>query len=148
MRMTEKQIQATAHEIAVTISSVQCETGDPPGWEFDMAVHSLATYFMDEAIVSKRIRKFSRREFIDACNVNSSRGKPEVPEVPEAEAAHNCGGPTFGRLTPGCPRCDELQAGAAPRQGWSRRSRYDGGGYGRHSCQDSNCGPCCTAGDW
>ena len=27
---------------------------------------------------------------------------------------HTCNGPTFGRLTPGCPRCDELAAGAAP----------------------------------
>ena len=74
-----------------------------------------------------------------------SRGKAEVPK---AEAAHSCGGPVFGRLTPGCRRCDELLAGAAPRQGWSRRSRYDGQGSGRHSCQDSNCGPICTWGDW
>ena len=29
---------------------------------------------------------------------------------------HTCNGPTFGRLTPGCPRCDELAAGAAPRR--------------------------------
>jgi len=58
--------------IAAVLAAVQLMTDDPPGWEFDMAVHSLATYFMDEAIVSKRIRKFSRREFIDACNVNSS----------------------------------------------------------------------------
>ena len=30
---------------------------------------------------------------------------------------HTCGGPKFGRKTPGCPRCDELLAGApaAPR---------------------------------
>lgn len=27
---------------------------------------------------------------------------------------HTCGGPVFGRKTPGCPRCDELLAGAAP----------------------------------
>ena len=27
---------------------------------------------------------------------------------------HTCGGPTFGRKTPGCPRCDELLSGAAP----------------------------------
>ena len=74
-----------------------------------------------------------------------SRG---VPEVPEAEAAHSCGGPVFGRLTSGCPRCDELAGGAAPRQGWGRRSRYDGRGYGRHSCRESNCGPICTWGDW
>lgn len=37
---------------------------------------------------------------------------------------HTCGGPSFGRLTVGCPRCDELAAGAAPRE-WNR-SQYDG----------------------
>jgi hypothetical protein len=43
---------------------------------------------------------------------------------------HTCGGPVFGRLAePGtCPRCDELRAGAAPRQwvGTARRDVRDG----------------------
>lgn len=27
---------------------------------------------------------------------------------------HTCGGPVFGKLTAGCPRCDEMIAGAPP----------------------------------
>lgn len=27
---------------------------------------------------------------------------------------HTCGGPVFGKKTPGCPRCEELLAGATP----------------------------------
>ena len=27
---------------------------------------------------------------------------------------HTCGGPVWGRKTPGCPRCDELLGGATP----------------------------------
>lgn len=62
---------------------------------------------------------------------------------------HTCGGPNFGRLTAGCPRCDELRGGAAPRRGWGRSSRYDGrvSADARHSCQESNCAPICTWGD-
>ena len=75
-----------------------------------------------------------------------TRAEPEV-EV-EVEAVHTCGGPVFGRLTGGCPRCDELRAGAAPRQGWGRSSRYDGHSTEPHSCQESNCAPICTWGDW
>lgn len=39
---------------------------------------------------------------------------------------HTCGGPVFGRKTPGCPRCDALLAGAAPVQ-WAsaRRAQQD-----------------------
>lgn len=36
----------------------------------------------------------------------------------EKKTAHTCnngGGPNFGKKTPGCPRCDELITGAAPR---------------------------------
>jgi hypothetical protein len=67
---------------------------------------------------------------------------------PEAEAVHTCGGPVFGRLTGGCHRCDELRAGAAPKQGWGRSSRFDGYATEKHSCQESNCAPICTWGDW
>lgn len=34
---------------------------------------------------------------------------------------HTCNdgrGPAFGRATAGCPRCDELIAGAKPQRGW------------------------------
>jgi hypothetical protein len=87
----------------------------------------------------------------------------------EAPTRHTCNdgrGPFFGRKTPGCPRCDELLAGAEPRQlpAWKqalyeegRRRRDDdaeraaairahfapGGPHSR-----ANCGPVCTFGDW
>jgi len=76
---------------------------------------------------------------------------------------HTCGGPVFGRKTPGCPRCDELLAGAAPVQ-WAGRERCtkcggpDDAGcmvpvcyacqIKAHDCRASNCGPVCTAFDW
>ena len=31
---------------------------------------------------------------------------------------HTCGGPVFGKKTIGCPRCDELLAGAPAVKGW------------------------------
>ena len=65
---------------------------------------------------------------------------------------HTCGGPVFGRKTPGCPRCDELLAGAKPVQ-WSttRRAREDAQlarHIRAHSCRLSGCGPVCTAFEW
>ncbi len=74
---------------------------------------------------------------------------------------HTCNGargPAFGRKTPGCPRCDEMIAGAAPvRQPGSRQRQRDeaersaamrahfaaGGVHSR-----GECGPVCTAFDW
>jgi hypothetical protein len=40
---------------------------------------------------------------------------------------HTCGGPVFGKKTPGCPRCDELLAGATPVvwAGADRKRRQD-----------------------
>jgi len=41
---------------------------------------------------------------------------------------HSCGGPVFGRLTDGCPRCDELRDGATPiKVTWYDAPRYSGG---------------------
>jgi len=40
-----------------------------------------------------------------------------------SKTAHTCNdgrGPMFGKKTAGCPRCDELAAGSAPR-GWNKR---------------------------
>lgn len=37
---------------------------------------------------------------------------------------HTCGGPVFGRKTAGCPRCDELLAGAMPVQ-WAIQRRRE-----------------------
>lgn len=57
----------------------------------------------------------------------------------------------FGRREPGCPRCAELAAGAAPRQGWSVRRTYEAqqiAAIRAHDCQKSGCGPVCTFGDW
>lgn len=72
---------------------------------------------------------------------------------------HTCGGPVFGKKTPGCPRCDELLAGAAPViQAWRSRptrkqedeqrcreirAHFDGQ---RH--RSGGCGPVCTFGEW
>jgi hypothetical protein len=80
--------------------------------------------------------------------------------VPDATVTtkHTCGGPVFGRKTPGCPRCDELLAGAEPvRQEWRDRARRNaeqdrrsiaahfapGGPHAR-----GDCGPVCTFADW
>lgn len=70
---------------------------------------------------------------------------------------HTCNagqGPAFGRKSPGCPRCDELLAGSAPRQqAWrSRETRAQQDArmcaeIRAHSCQVSNCGPVCTFGE-
>lgn len=70
---------------------------------------------------------------------------------------HNCGGPVFGRKTVGCPRCDELLAGAAPvvwksfetaeqrRYAFSEqlRAHFDSDAH-----RSGKCGPVCTFGDW
>jgi len=69
---------------------------------------------------------------------------------------HTCGGPAFGRKTPGCPRCDELLNGAAPVvQPWRRRGSDDARrsreihehfASARH--RSGGCGPVCTFGEW
>lgn len=65
---------------------------------------------------------------------------------------HTCGGPVFGKKTPGCPRCDELLAGAKPVQ-WAiqqRRARDEQfrRDLAAHDCKRSHCMPVCTFGDW
>lgn len=66
---------------------------------------------------------------------------------------HNCGGPIFGRLTIGCPRCDELRAGADPirwrvadRSAQAQRTLI--AAIRAHDCKRAGCGPVCTAFDW
>ena len=45
---------------------------------------------------------------------------------PAVATRHTCGGPVFGQKTPGCPRCDELLAGAEPvRWAWTSRKADD-----------------------
>ena len=68
-----------------------------------------------------------------------------------AVTAHTCGGPVFGRRTIGCPRCDELVAGAAPVL-WANSRRDDDVRRARevraHRCDLRGCGSVCTFGDW
>lgn len=64
----------------------------------------------------------------------------------------------FGRPTKvvgACARCDELRAGAAPREGWGRtraQRATDADRFRRelksHDCIKSHCGPVCTAFEW
>lgn len=51
---------------------------------------------------------------------------------------HTCGGPKFGRKTPGCPRCDELIAGATPRDRLTSRPPSPGT---KHTCCPPGRGP-------
>lgn len=74
---------------------------------------------------------------------------------------HTCGGPAFGRKTPGCPRCDELLAGAAPiQQPWrgsrqrDERERREASRAHFASARHNDpshphwCGRVCTFGEW
>lgn len=75
---------------------------------------------------------------------------------------HTCNGgrgPAFGRKTPGCPRCDELAAGAEPRTlNWVSRKQQDEqrvveirdhfrSEKHRSGCCNGGLGVC-TFGDW
>lgn len=69
---------------------------------------------------------------------------------------HTCGGPVFGKKTAGCPRCDELLAGAPPVQ-WNgtRRAQMEreqiaanSAHFASHKHRSGGCGPVCTFGDW
>lgn len=66
-------------------------------------------------------------------------------------AKHTCGGPVFGRKTPGCPRCDEMLAGA-PAVKWAQTRAQEDAQLARsirqHSCNASGCGRVCTFGQW
>jgi hypothetical protein len=65
---------------------------------------------------------------------------------------HTCGGPIFGRLTDGCPRCTELSNGADPIRWHIRNTRKEKEAFRHalrmHDCKKSGCGPVCTAFDW
>jgi len=68
---------------------------------------------------------------------------------------HDCGGPVFGRKTPGCPRCDELLSGAEPVK-WNGPTQKEKEEADRvwlarleaHDCKESNCAAICVAFDW
>jgi hypothetical protein len=57
----------------------------------------------------------------------------------KADTEHTCGGPKFGRKTPGCPRCDELLAGSPARDRTATRTRESVGT--RHTCCPPGRGP-------
>ncbi len=60
-------------------------------------------------------------------------------------------GPNFGRRVEGCPRCEELTAGAAPVR-WHNSRADEGARRARevraHDCRVSGCSVVCTFGDW
>lgn len=71
---------------------------------------------------------------------------------------HTCNsgnGLVFGRKTVGCPRCDEMIAGAAPVR-WAhakasqdaQRCREIDAHFTGHKHRSGGCGPVCTFGDW
>lgn len=68
---------------------------------------------------------------------------------------HTCNNgmnPVFGRKTVGCPRCDELLAGA-PSVQWSgyrkaEQERVRIAEIRAHDCKKSGCGVVCTAFDY
>ena len=65
---------------------------------------------------------------------------------------HTCGGPIFGKKTAGCPRCDELIAGAKPTMGWGSAKKEQEKSLAQairnHNCFTSRCGVVCTAFQW
>lgn len=63
---------------------------------------------------------------------------------------HNHGA-NFGRKIDGCPRCEELKAGASPVSwSWTKRAAEQRQlqAIRRHNCKESNCGIVCTFGEW
>lgn len=67
---------------------------------------------------------------------------------------HTCNdghGPVFGRKIAGCPRCDELIAGAPAVQWANQRESNDARRVREiraHDCKRSGCGIVCTFGEW
>ena len=74
---------------------------------------------------------------------------------PPARAKHTCNdgfGPSFGRKTAGCPRCDELTAGA-PARTWAKssdamRCEEVSNHFASQRHTSGGCGPVCTFGEW
>jgi hypothetical protein len=59
--------------------------------------------------------------------------------------------PRFGQKFEGCPRCDELKAGAEPvRWAKSRRQQDEerAAEIRAHDCRAAGCSIVCTFGDW
>jgi hypothetical protein len=65
---------------------------------------------------------------------------------------HTCGGVVFGKKTAGCPRCDELIAGAKPVK-WSNHDAKEREeaflrALRSHNCKSHGCLPICVAFDY
>jgi hypothetical protein len=64
---------------------------------------------------------------------------------------HSCGGVTFGRKTKGCPRCDELLAGATPTKWGSTLAKEREDAFLKalrsHNCKSHGCAVICVAFD-
>lgn len=58
----------------------------------------------------------------------------------------------FGRREDGCPRCEELKAGATPVSGWGALRKQAEKNLAQairsHNCFVRKCGPVCTAFEW
>ena len=64
---------------------------------------------------------------------------------------HTCGGPKWGRLTKGCPSCDELLIGKREPIRWYSNNQLECErikAIQSHNCLKSGCGPICTAFDY
>lgn len=62
----------------------------------------------------------------------------------------------FGRKVEGCPRCEELKAGA-PARAWGNQVKFQKDAQASHAIADhfashkhrsGGCGPVCTFGEW
>ena len=77
-----------------------------------------------------------------------------MPQNSTRTTRHTCGGPVFGKKTPGCPRCDELTAGAQPVRWRESRKQEDARRSAEiraHFASDrhrTQCKPVCTFGEW
>lgn len=106
--------------------------------------------------------KTARLPIAPARLILSLRKKVTMSWSKSTTTKHTCGGPVFGHKTPGCPRCDELLAGAAPVV-WANATPHHCLTCGRkvknygvcfscqlkaHDCKISKCGRFCTFGDW
>jgi hypothetical protein len=59
--------------------------------------------------------------------------------------------PRFGQKFDGCPRCEELKAGAEPVRWAKSRAQQDeerAAEIRAHDCRASGCSIVCTFGDW
>ena len=63
---------------------------------------------------------------------------------------HTCAGPKWGRLTKGCPSCDEILTGKREPIRWYNKNQQMERirAIQSHDCKKSNCGPICTAFDY